>query len=62
MKQEQYNNELNTEQIKVLCNEFNLALSSMLADYYMLNGKHEFQVSVGRITLKDNQAVVPNAF
>ena len=42
MKQEQYIGDLYTAQIKILFNEFNLSLSSMVADYYMLKEKHEF--------------------
>ena len=62
MKSEFYTGDRYIEQIKVLFNEFNLALSSVLADYFMLKGKHEFQVSVGRITLKENQSIVLNEF
>ena len=58
MKQEGYDDAATVAQLKILFNEFNLALSVILADTLLVKEKHEFQVSVGRITLKQNQNTV----
>ena len=62
MKQEGFSSIRDTPQLKILFNELNLALSVMLSDLLLLKEKHEFQVSVGRISLKEIQMSVKSEY
>lgn len=45
-------------QAVAISSEFNLALSVMFTDYIVLKAKHDFMVSVGKISLRDSQLSV----
>lgn len=53
LKQECYKNQSFIGQAFSVYSEFNLALSVMLTDHFVLKAKHDFMVSIGKISLRD---------
>ena len=55
MRSEFYSSSSFVAQAVAISSEFNLALSVMLADHFVLRAKHDYLLSVGKITLRDTQ-------
>lgn len=57
LRQEFYINQHLVGQAVQICSEFNLALSVMLCDHFVLKAKQDFMIAVGKIALRDAQSI-----